>query len=209
MSRNGSGTFTLPSGSFKPAVSGATPSSSDWNSLTSDLETAMSASIANDGQTTCTASIPFAAGATVKGVTTNSSASAGYIGEQIRSNVPNGSAVSLTDNTEADVTTISLTAGDWDVSAAVWFTGNSSTTATYLNGAISATSATLPAVGDVNQNSQAYSGFALFANVAVSLPMGPFRVSLAGTTTYYLVARAKFAVSTCSAFGTIRARRIR
>jgi hypothetical protein len=63
MSRNGSGVYTFPSSELAPAVSGQTVTASSWNTLRSDIETAMSASIANDGQTTCSARIPFAAGA--------------------------------------------------------------------------------------------------------------------------------------------------
>lgn len=62
MSRNGSGTWSAPSGTFNPAVSGATPTAADWTAFLADLTTAMSASIANDGQSTCSALIPFAVG---------------------------------------------------------------------------------------------------------------------------------------------------
>lgn len=67
MSRNGSGVYTFPSSEFKPAVSGGTLTAASWNTLVSDIETAMTASIASDGQTTCSARIPFAAGASATG----------------------------------------------------------------------------------------------------------------------------------------------
>lgn len=60
MSRNGAGTYTWPAGSFNPAVSGASATPGDWNTGRTDLETAVSASIANDGQTTITANLPMA-----------------------------------------------------------------------------------------------------------------------------------------------------
>lgn len=63
MSRNGSGVYTLPSNGFKPAVSGQSITASDWNQTGTDLEAAITASIATDGQTTTTARIPFAKGA--------------------------------------------------------------------------------------------------------------------------------------------------
>lgn len=44
-------------------MAGTTIDVSDWNDLTADLVSAISASLANDGQTTCSARIPFAAGA--------------------------------------------------------------------------------------------------------------------------------------------------
>ena len=62
MPRNGSGGYTLPSGSWNPAVTGTTVDPTDWNAVAADFETAMSDSIARDGQTTTTAVIPFASG---------------------------------------------------------------------------------------------------------------------------------------------------
>ena len=52
MSRNGSGTYTLPAGN--PVVSGTTISSTWANNTMNDLAAAITASIAADGQTTIT-----------------------------------------------------------------------------------------------------------------------------------------------------------
>ena len=62
MARNGSGAYTIPAGSLNPAVSGTTIDSSDWNDFIDDLETALSGSIAANGETPTTAVIPFASG---------------------------------------------------------------------------------------------------------------------------------------------------
>jgi hypothetical protein len=43
----------------------------------------------------------------------------------------------------------------------------------------------------------------------LSTAVGPVRVSLSATTTIFLVASDTFTVSTMSAYGTIRARRVR
>jgi len=53
--------------------------------------------------------------------------------------------------------------------------------------------------------------FASFApgSAEEAIPVGPVRLSLASTTTVYLVARCDFAVSTCTAGGVVRARRVR
>ena len=144
-----------------------------------------------------------------KGTATNDSAAAGYIGEIISASVLIGAAISLTLDSPANITSISLTAGDWDVSGAIWFTGGATTTVTYLVGAVSATSATLPTRGDSNYTSNPHGGATLFNNAAAGYMIGPYRVSLASTTTYYLVTQAGFATSTCSGFGIIRARRVR
>lgn len=57
MARNGSGTYSLPAG--QPVVTGTTISSTTFNTLTSDLATALTQSIASDGQTTPTANLPM------------------------------------------------------------------------------------------------------------------------------------------------------
>lgn len=62
MSRNGSGVYTLPSNSWNPAVANTQINATDWNSSATDLSTAITQSIAYDGQTTCVGSIPFAQG---------------------------------------------------------------------------------------------------------------------------------------------------
>src|SRR5574343_403535 len=57
MPRNGSGTFSLTAGN--PVVTGATISSTDFNNTMSDIATALTASIAKDGQTTPSANLPM------------------------------------------------------------------------------------------------------------------------------------------------------
>lgn len=57
MSRNGSGTYSLPAGN--PVVTGTTISSTWANNTLSDIATALTQSIASDGQTTPTANLPM------------------------------------------------------------------------------------------------------------------------------------------------------
>jgi hypothetical protein len=57
MPRNGSGTYSLPAGN--PVVTGTTISSTVQNNTTSDIATALTNSIAKDGQTTPTANLPL------------------------------------------------------------------------------------------------------------------------------------------------------
>jgi hypothetical protein len=64
-----------------------------------------------------------AAGGTYWGTQGNTAPSAGYLGQQIRATVVQGSAVSLTTNTPANVTSISLTKGIWDVTGVLMLTG--------------------------------------------------------------------------------------
>jgi len=57
LARNGSGTYSLPSGN--PVVTGTTISSTTHNTTMSDIANALTTSIASDGQTTPTANLPM------------------------------------------------------------------------------------------------------------------------------------------------------
>lgn len=142
----------------------------------------------------------------LKGTTTNNDAAAGYIGEYISATIATGSAVSLTSPNGANVTSISLTAGDWDVWGCIGFNQGSGTTAVAFNSSISSTSATLP-------SSTTGAIFTIVGGgssaTTVSFPTGMTRISIASTTTIYLVALASFSGGTMSAFGGIFARRVR
>ena len=57
MPRNGSGTYSLPAGN--PVTSGATISSTTHNTTMTDVASALTASLAKDGQTAATANLPM------------------------------------------------------------------------------------------------------------------------------------------------------
>jgi hypothetical protein len=149
--------------------------------------------------------IPSCAGQ-VQGTSTNDNAAAGNIGEFVTSAVASGSAVNLTNNTPANITAISLTAGDWDVTGNIVFASGVSTVVTLLQGGISLTTAALPA--------SPAGGYAIWSGSLTGvnqngLPLIPSRLSLASTTTVYLVTVATFSTSTLAAYGSISARRAR
>ena len=143
----------------------------------------------------------------VAGTSTNDNAIAGSVGEIISSSIASGSAVSLSTATPANVTSISLTAGDWDVSASLVRTFGASTSITILKTSISTTSATdgSLATGTMDQ----YSTAAMVPVTDMSMSIGPIRLSLASPTTVYLVADDTFTVSTNKGYGILRARRVR
>lgn len=140
----------------------------------------------------------------IAGTTTNDSASAGNLGQYTSSYIVTGSAVSLTTATAANVTTLSLTAGDWDVEGNVNFNGGGATT-TATSAGISTTTATLPTDGS-ECASGVITSTATYVNT-ITLPRK--RISLSGTTTIYLVAKSTFSAGTTTAFGGITARRVR
>ena len=142
-----------------------------------------------------------------KGTATNDSAASGDIGEIVESEILVGSAVSLTSGAAANVTSISLTAGDWDVWGNVVYNPAGTTTLSLEVAWISTTSATLPTSPNKGAITNIWN--APGAGNADSLSAGMRRISVASTTTVYLGAFAVFAVSTCSAYGYIGARRVR
>jgi len=153
------------------------------------------------------ASVSNTGGVAIQGTNTNDSAAAGYVGEYISSEVLVGSAVSLTNGGTATVTSISLTAGDWDVSGNVWTSIGAGTLTQTINAAISTTAATLPTRPGSGASTQIILGTGVSA--ASGVPTGTRRVSLASTTTVYLVVYTEFTVSTLAAYGFIGARRVR
>ena len=176
--------------------------------------------LAASGAVTClkTNNVSFTAGATaaagqLPGTATNDNASAGNVGEFVSASVASGSAVSLTSNVTANVTSISLTAGDWEVSGVVAVAVGGTTTTTLLIGGITTTSATLPGAlgtGTGNERLESWnSNISTSAGFAAPNAVLSTRMSLSGTTTVFLVAFSTFAVSTSGAYGFIRARRVR
>lgn len=141
---------------------------------------------------------------TYAGTQTTDNAPSGILGEIISSAVAVGSAVSLSNNTPANVTSISLTAGDWDVEGNVNFT-ESSATVTGRQGCVNSTSATMSSDG-----TEVYCGTVTTTTSETNSTTLPRkRISIAATTTVYLVAKAGFSAGTVTAFGSITARRVR
>ncbi len=132
------------------------------------------------------------------------------VGAHVQSIVGIGTPVALTTLTVANVTSIALSPGDWDVMGSVQFVGNAATTVSTFQGGISTASVTMPAIPDAsNQLGFAGSPQIFGAVPTYSVPLQPFRLALNAATTVYLVAEATFAANTCSAAGMIRARRMR
>lgn len=138
------------------------------------------------------------------GTTTNDNAVAGHIGEIISADVPSGSAGAMTSGTILNITSITLTAGDWDVSAYGAFIIGAITTCNSAILSISTSPVTFGSEAGMN-----YLAADIKAASTPILPAGPVRYSLAATTTLYLVSRITFTGGSVSTYGGIRARRVR
>lgn len=127
------------------------------------------------------------------------------VGEYAESIITQGSGTALTTNTAANITTLSLTAGDWNLWGNVAFLSAATTAINDLNGWISTTSATIPAG---NLRSQRFVAVAFTPGIANESFCVPFkRLNLATTTTVYLSVQATFATSTLEGSGGLFARR--
>lgn len=125
--------------------------------------------------------------------------STGFIGEAIRSQVNN---TGISTGTPTNLTSISLTAGIWDVSCLAQFTSGG-VAGTKFQAGISTTSATFGTQGD----SQVTNDFAANTvnNLGVAIPS--FRITLTATTTTYLVVQSNFG-GTMQVAGRISATRV-
>lgn len=143
----------------------------------------------------------------IQGRVDGSRAASGIVGEVIDSKTPNLFALSIASNTPTNVTSISLTAGNWEVSGGIIMPGSGITSPTSANytGSISPTSGTHLADGTQVTNTEP-TKTTTDSYVSISLP--PRTISLTATTTYYLVASRVFSAGTCWAGGYLHARRV-
>ena len=130
------------------------------------------------------------------GTTTNNNANAGSVGEVITATA---TGVAQTSATLTNVTSVSLTAGDWDVFCS--WTGAATTAFQSLNFGLTTTSAAQAPVGQrVLMTVSGTGGFEVAGPIV--------RFSLASTTTVFMTAAPTFTGSSTSG-GTIFARRRR
>lgn len=144
----------------------------------------------------------------IVGTTTNNNTSAGNVGEYIESVVANISAP--TSGQFGDLTSISLTAGDWDISASVYWDSNGATwTNTQLAiGTTSGNSGAGTVLGSSRFSTNWSSSSTTPTEFDVYVPV--LRVSLSGTTTYYQKYLATYSAGgPPKAYGRLSARRVR
>lgn len=154
----------------------------------------------------------------ILGTITNDNPAAGNVGEVLKATVVAGSAVSETTATPVNITSLSLTVGDWEVTGACdrTLTG---TTATIYGCSLSGTTGTLstqPAftTGNITCSEESFVTQAATFGTTVTgrydTRVGPIRCQVTtASTTIFLVGGDTFSAGTVGLFGTIRARRLR
>lgn len=144
--------------------------------------------------------------ANIGATATNDNAAAGRLGEFASNSLSLGSATSLTSAVAKTITSLTLAAGDWDVSGIFGVVGLTSLTIGSQIASISTTDNTLdstpPRMAALNATQSIGTSSSL-------MPVGPARFSLASSTTLYLVGRCSIVSGTAGGFGAIQARRAR
>jgi len=142
----------------------------------------------------------------IAGTTTNDSASAGNIGQYIESLA--GPTNFTTSGHWADLTSISLTAGDWDVTG-IFFFNNQGTTTTEIDYGISTTTGDSSTGLTIGSN---YQLACLPVGTAVQRTSGTiaaYRISISSTTIMYAKYFATYSGTTPTATCRLSARRVR
>lgn len=122
-------------------------------------------------------------GINIQGRTSGVTASAGYIGELKTSNILAASAIAFANGVAGNVTSISLTAGNWIIYGNISATGAGGVTLSRLSTWTATTSATLP---DASLYAQLHFGDT-FTNIGAQGIVAPSQVvAVSGTTTLYL-----------------------
>ena len=170
-------------------------------SITGGLTVASGGANLTGGLTMSSGAITPVSTAGITGTTTNDNVTAGGVGEYLTAS---SATTAMTSNVGANCTSISLTAGDWDVSGVVTFTPAGTTT---FGAAVAGTSTTSASQGPAGTFQRFVLSFTTGGGASIQAPTT--RYSLSATTTVYLVGVAQFGVSTMTCDGFIRARRVR
>jgi hypothetical protein len=200
------GSITIPT--VATATNSTAAASTAWTRLLLASPSAIGNTAPNTGAFTtlsATGAITPSQTAGIVGTTTNNNANTGAVGEYV-SNSTTG--VSLSTGISANITSISLTAGDWDVSAAFVFNPANTTVFNLLAAGVSTTSANFGGLG-TRQKVQYSTSITATAGYSEEISSPTVRVSISSTTTVFAVASAFFSTSTMTCDSLIRARRVR
>lgn len=159
-------------------------------------------------------------GTTIRGTTTNDSASSGFVGELLDQRRLQSAATGLTSATAKDVlsTALTITAGDWQIGGVAGFTNTGNSTRfvwSVTNRTVNTTPNTLPASAAIGVPSSDgelhmrmnYASFNPNDDMVFTIPT--FRVSLSTSKDFQLTLQATFSTGTSAGYGYLFARRVR
>lgn len=199
---SGSGFTTLLS-PYAPLASPALTGTPTAPTATLGTNTTQIATTAYVQANAVTSTSPTITTPNIVGVTNASNAAAGSVGEYMSNS---GSGVSITSGTPVNATSVTLTAGDWDVSGICQFLPANGTTVSLIACSVNTTPGTTGGL----PNGLTYISAPLSNGTATQvLNTGVVRVNVSTSTTVYLVATTIIGTSTMSVSSMIRARRVR
>jgi hypothetical protein len=140
----------------------------------------------------------------IVGAANGGSAMAGIVGEFTNRLVAFAGALPLLNVIPTNISSVTLSAGDWDVTGAVVFSGTTATS-TRSEACITSTSNSMNIDG--SQVYSALSEVAVSFTDSVTVPRQRFSVST--STTIYITGESSFSAGSVSAYGQISARRVR
>lgn len=189
-----------------PTIGAATATSVNKVTITAPA-TSATITIANGTTLTETTTTSVGQGQYL-GEASTGNATAGNIGEYTDNPIVAGSAVPLVSTTPKTIASITIAAGDWDVSATFYAAPAATTSMTQDAASVSTTTNTLDTTTPGRFTQRVYTAVVPAGFVQIQA-IAPQRFSVSGSTTIFLVGQATFTVSTLSGYGTIRARRVR
>lgn len=151
-------------------------------------------------------SLSFSSTSGIIGTTTNNNAAAGSVGEYIESVISTPTNFG-TSGQYFDTTSISPTAGDWDICYLINVTANGSTMTTGFRGGVWQSTGNNTTGLVIGSNALDQGNATSLLDQSIAIPC--FRVSLSGTTTYYGKAVASYSVATPQFTCRLSARRVR
>jgi hypothetical protein len=139
---------------------------------------------------------------------TSSAALAGNVGEYVTAEIASASAITLTNSVSADIVSVSLTAGNWDVWGMVSTNTGGTTDVTQVAGWVTTASATFPT--PPNSGGLFVQNYSAGSHVGQNdhFPVGRKIITLASPATLYLGMRMIFTVSTAKGYGFVGAVRL-
>lgn len=144
----------------------------------------------------------------IMGVTDASSAASGVVGETITSTISTYTNYTTTATYQA-ITSVSLTAGDWEITVFATLSSNTSTITAASNAIFVVSTTTASATGSTEGLNIAYIPQAALLGTSKESISFCFNISISSTTSYFLNSQATFTVGNPQFVGTIKARRLR
>lgn len=142
----------------------------------------------------------------VAGDTTGTAVPTGQVGERLEATRAAGSSLAIASATPTTVTSLTLTAGVWDVSYVAQFDGVATTSGTRVLASLATAPNSL--TGGVAGDTELQLPIMPNNNSAVSITMPSKRIVLSASTTYYLIGFANFTAGSVGVYGRLSAVRV-